>query len=281
MGLNKALFVGLGSFVVLGSLMGPAKALMPQSLVEKGTAVGVSSDLARRAGSNVLGARDRALKLAKGLNERTGLADEVMGAATEQAGSAASQRLYTSDQVLAQHKKDPKGLDAEMLGQRVVVKGTVIRADKENGFDTVLIAPAGSKDDSKAFLFQIPTGSQAFQVGQDVTLEGTYRNQFSDDGAGGTLFVIDGDPALAPRAGGDVSAPPVGGPVEEEAPYGGWRFLGAVEDEAGATGVFERDGETVYAQAGEWLDKEFRVEGVKAGEAVIRGDGSSLVIANW
>lgn len=271
---EKAAMVGVGSFVILASFMGPAFA-GGQSLAGQTAATGVAGDLSKRAGSNVLGAADKARKVAAQGDERTMLANDVMSDPSADSGSSgvkpsekAGLETYLSAADLIRAVSDNKDAERELAGRLVRAKGIVLSAEQKDGYTIVVLGPPNGSKTAPVFVFQYPA-SKAFEAGKLSELEGRFVTRNPAPG-GPVVFYVDATAVgMGPDAG--AVAPVPAGPVE---PFAGWRLVGTVVNAEGGTGVFVRGKDTVYAHAGQVLDGGVKVVGIKQGMVGLR-DGSA------
>lgn len=279
MGISKAAFVGIASFVVLGSsMMVPAYAGRGQSVVGTGTAVGIASDLSKGATPNIGGIKKRVDAVAQAGNNRTKETNELMqddGLGTPAAPHANAKIMSESEFAMAVLTYG-KEANTKLLGQRVQAYGVIAQVEHKDNFTYVYLLPAkGSEKDTPPFIFRM-AGDKNYEVGTKGTFEGVFSFQGSDPSSGLPFLYFDSN----------VTNPQYGSPAPEqpaapEVPFAGWRFLGSVQDGTGSTGVFQRDGETVYAQEGSELDGGIKVKSLKAGEAVLKDHHGTQTIIPW
>ncbi len=276
---HKAGLVGLGSFVVLGSLMGPAFGGSPQSLAGQATATGIAGDLGSRAGANVLGAADKAKGVSAKANarvkENNQLLEDSEQKPSEQRGLNTT--VLSAAEFLQKFASD-KGAEKNLAGTLVRAQGIVLHYNVDAG--NTLVAVGSPSGDKKApiFVFRFPGVDKAFEVGRPVTMEGKFAFRNLDEPSGIMMYYVDTD--LNSSVASEASAVPTG-PVEPPLPFAGWRFCGSVEAEGGGTGVFERDGKTVYAQAGDVLEGGVKVKSVRVGVAVLKDGDEPKTVMAW
>lgn len=276
---QKAALVGVGAFVVLGSLMVPASAGSPQSLVGTSTATGVASDLSKTSGANVLGARDRVKGVAQKATDRSELANEVMG--DEPSGSQASVEtpsdLMPLDVMLGQFVADPAKAEADLNGKSVHVLGVVKEVQSDADFTYLFVVPENANADSPGFFVRLVGGKSPFKKGSTISMPARLSGRHFDEDMGVYVYFFE----AGPNPQQQLQAQQPAAPVVPEVPFAGWRFLGSVENADGVTGVFMRDGETLYAQPGDKLDDSVTVKSMSMGTAVLKSGDEEQVVLSW
>lgn len=275
---QKLGLVGLGSFVVLGSLMVPAFGGSPQTLAGQSAATGIAGDLGKRSGANVLGAADKA----KGVAAKANAQVKENNALLEDSETKPSERrglnidVLDAGSFLKQFSSD-KNAEKNLVGKFVKAQGIVLHYNVDNGHTLVALGPPNGSKKGPIFVFRFPGTDKAFEVGRPATMEGSFAFRNLDEQSGIMMYYLDTESQTT--AGGPVA--PASGPAEPALPFAGWRFCGSVQADGGGTGVFERDGKTVYAQAGDELEGGVKVKSVGTGIAVLKDGDEPKTVMAW
>jgi len=272
MGRNAVVAAMIVLSVVTTGLWSHPTAFAGQSLTETTTAVGISGEQHGRAGSNVLGAANKARGVAQLANaarrndevwEDAGPFKPVSGGQASGSGAAPSSEtapILSSKALESAYKIDgDAGLKA-WVGQTGSVRGRVVEILNPEG-QTFIVVRDSNDDSAPAFLFRFNgKPDRDFNVGDEVQLTGVFALRHVDKEIGVTyVFDVAGPGGAAP-----------GEPVGDM--YLGWRYRGCVRNESGFTGVFENETtkETVYAKPGKQLAEDVVVASVGWGEAKLR-----------
>lgn len=188
-------------------------------------------------------------------------------------------KVYSAGEIVAAYRKDPRSATKTLSGAPVSVNGVVVNVMRggANGATTVFLAPPGGAKGAPLFAFRFG-GEVTFESGSQVELQGTFIDRIQMESVDSEVFLVQaaGESGAAPAVG-----TPSSGPVPEVKPFDGWRFVGSVATGPSATGVFVKDGETLYAQPGDSLSPGLKVVDVKAGEAVLSEGGRRSSIMPW
>lgn len=189
-------------------------------------------------------------------------------------------------EVVAMYSADAKKAAQFLPGRTVTVQGIVAEVVQNGRVWAVVLLPPNGDPSAGAFFFRYPS-KPPVEKGSSVTLNGTFA--FRDDkDPKGIVYIVDAVAPPMPAAGPAPRLPggaPGSAPAQPAAPqnfdeaFGGWRFVGAVEDKDGATAVFiHREGRIKYAKRGERLDDRVRVLNIKSGRAQLSVDGKKTLI---
>lgn len=268
--------------MLTGVLMAPATAAFAPQKMVAGASQGVKSDPAS-ALQNGLGAAQKAKEIAKKGNQRAADANEIMSDAPVKgdASQALVDSLADPNFIVQAYKSDPQRAAKDFPGTPVQVHGIVARADSSGPRTVVTILPTSGVAKGQPFLFRFPDNTQVFEEGRTISLEGVFVMRMSMD-TGETVYLVDVQGAVNPGSGtAGAEVPPAEVPADFNAGFHGWRFAGSVADGEKGTGVFIREGETVYARPGDVLPGGVRVRAIKAGEAHLSIAGQTSVATPW
>jgi hypothetical protein len=163
-----------------------------------------------------------------------------------------------------------------MTGAPVRADGIVLKISKVDTRTVVYVGAPTQTEKSPIFAFRF-AGDRTFEIGKMASFEGKFLTRMKVEGLPNDVYLVE-----ATGAGNSESPSAAAGDAEKEVkPFAGWRFVGSVESDGGATGVFVRDDQTVYAQAGDQLTDGISVVRLRSGEAVLREMGSVSVISPW
>ncbi|MBS1710405.1 MAG: hypothetical protein JSS71_01620 [Armatimonadetes bacterium] len=163
--------------------------------------------------------------------------------------------------------------DTPFKGSLVKAEGVVVKTEPGNGFVTVFLGAPNANAKSPIFAFRVP-GNPVFELGKVVSLEGKFEGRTRVEG-------IPVDVYVASSQGLSATPTSESTPKEPDAPFGGWKFVGSVESEEGATAVFVKEKEVLYAQPGDFLTDDVKLVKVKSGEATLRDKGQISTISPW
>jgi hypothetical protein len=187
-------------------------------------------------------------------------------------------------EVVAMYSADAKKAAQFLPGRTVTVQGIVAEVVQNGRVWAVVLLPPTGDVTAGTFFFRY-TSKPPVEKGSSVTLNGTFA--FRDDkDPKGIVYIVDAiappvpTTGPAPRLPGGSPAPALlATPQNFDEAFGGWRFVGAVEDQDGATAVFiHREGRIKYAKRGERLDERVRVLNIKSGRAQLSVDGKQTLI---
>ena len=214
-------------------------------------------------------------------------AQEVAGEASRRntEGNQITQEApISAAEVVAMFSADSAKASQFLPGRTVAVQGIVAEVVQSGRTWGVVVLPPTGDRSAGAFFFRYQS-KPPVEKGSSVTLNGTFA--FRDDkNPEGTVYIVDAIsqtqpvPGTAPRLPGPAATPArPAAPQNFEEAFGGWRFVGAVEDKDGATAVFiHREGRIRYAKRGERLDDRVRVLNIKSGRAQLSVDGKKTLI---
>lgn len=188
-------------------------------------------------------------------------------------------------EVVAMFSADASKAARFLPGRTIAVQGIVAEVVQNGRIWGVVVLPPSGDRSAGSFFFRYQS-KPPVEKGSGVTLNGIFA--FRDDkNPDGTVYVMDAVSQPQGAVPGTAPRMPSGSPrpTRPEAPqnfdeaFGGWRFLGAVEDKNGATAVFiHREGRIKYVKRGERLDDRVRVLNIKSGRAQLSVDGKRTLI---
>lgn len=163
----------------------------------------------------------------------------------------------------------------KMTGTPVRAEGVVLKVSKSGGTTTVFLGAPTNPQGSPVFAFRFE-GERDFAEGSPQTMEGRFGGRMKMDGIPNDIYIV-----YAQGAGNSEGAAASSAEPEKVEPFDGWKFVGSVEAEGGATGVFVKEGKTLYAQPGDHLSDDVVVVRMKVGEAVLSEAGKASVVSPW
>lgn len=268
---------GMAMMAIVGAItFYPANAKAAPQLVGTAAATGIAPQInngniqgGRRAINTAKSDRVKADARAKELN---GLMEDEEQAKKPDLSGLAGKVFSAAELIQAVNKGGSKKYE----GTPVKADGVVLKVVPKP--DSTLVYLGAPKDAGKSpvFAFRMPA-NKAFEVGARITLEGSFVSRLSVEGSTEDIFLVNGNGL---ESSGSVAAPSAG-PAEPEVPFDGWKFVGSVETEDGATGVFVNGEKTLYAQPGDHLSDDVTVIRLKAGEVVLRDGKVNSVLTPW
>jgi hypothetical protein len=178
-------------------------------------------------------------------------------------------KVYSAAEIITAVKKDgPKKYE----GTLVKASGVVLKVTSNPDYTLVFVGAPKDTDKSPIFAFRLPPNKH-FEGGSLITLDGKFLGIMKIASAPDDIYLVNGT--------GFSGAAPKADPEKPDVPFDGWKFAGSVESENGATGVFVREGKTLYAQPGDHLSEDVTVVRLKAGEAVLRDGSVNSVVSPW
>ncbi|QYK53029.1 MAG: hypothetical protein KF824_12315 [Fimbriimonadaceae bacterium] len=190
--------------------------------------------------------------------------------------SSLASKVFQAGEIVQAFNANSAKAAKELVGAPVSAQGVVIKVVPSNEKTLVYLAPPNAKSDAPLFAFRFE-GNHPFELGKPVELQGKFMGRMKMDGLPNDIYLVD---ATVEGAGGGAASAPKE-PEKPKVPFDGWKFVGSVEAEGGATGVFTKEGQTLYAQAGDTLSEGIKVGRLKSGEAVLIQDGKSSVVMPW
>lgn len=236
--------------------------------------------LAPKIGTGGLAGGKRAIEHAKG-NKAAGdaRAKETNALMKDEGGASVAKNLaskvYQAGEVVQAFSSNAGRAAKDLLGAPVSAQGVVVKVVPSNDKTLVYLAPANAKSDSPLFAFRF-SGNRPYEMGKSVELQGKFMGRMKMDGLPNDIYLVD---ATSAGEGGEASAPKE--PEKPKVPFDGWKFVGSVESNGGATGVFMREGKTLYAQTGDELSDGIKVGKLKSGEATLIQNGKASQLMPW
>lgn len=208
---------------------------------------------------------------AKAVNE---LMEDEGGASAQPALSKLDSKVYSAGELIG--AVESKGAPS-LQGAPVRVDGIVLKVIHANNLTSVFVGAPQKTETSPVFMVRL-NGTHNYEAGSRLSFEGKFQMRMKMDGLNNDVYYV-----IANQAGGSSTADASAGTgeVKEPEPFDGWKFIGSVEAEGGATGVFVREGQTLYAQPGDYLSDGVQVVRMRAGEAVLREEGDLSVVSPW
>ena len=267
--------LGLAMLGVTGALFSYPVGAKAAPQLTMATGVGVAPQINT---GNLPGGK-RAISGAKKNNqlaqERANEANNIMSDPQSKSSgdlSALPDKVYSAAELILAVQKDPQS-GQTLVGKPVKAEGIVLKVDSGKEFTTVYLGAPNANGKSPIFAFRLG-GTQEFELGKVTVLEGKFVARTRVEGFPNDIYVVNAHGESSPDRSANAD-------TEEKAPFDGWKFVGAVEADGGATGVFVREGKVIYAQSGDKLGEGVNVVRIKAGEAVLR-DGKKLsVVSPW
>ncbi len=222
--------------------------------------------------------KDSAESVKKAGDARADATNKVMEGERPNLDNLAS-KVYTAGEIVSAYSKDSKGAARSLSGVPVTVSGVVVNVVRgAGGSTTVFLAPPNGSKDAPLFAFRFGT-EESFERGMQIELQGTFIDRINMQDVPNDVFLVQAAGTAGVTASTGVQA--AAGPTEEVKPFDGWRFVGSVESEGSATGVFVREGKTLYAQPGDSLSPGLKVLDVRSGEAVLSESGRRASVMPW
>lgn len=261
---------GIGLLVCGAAVIPAVGAFAPQKMAP-GASQRVSSSPVD-ALQNGLGAANKARQISKEKGKRVAEGEALLEEETQPSGGLIDKALSPAD-INSAYKADKDQAEMALSGSWVKVNGIVVNSAKSGQGLDVTILPEGDKD-AIPFIFRFPTQSKAFEPGSHLTLEGKFLYRVQGE-SGNAAYVVD----ASGQAGTEQKQ--AAEKTNFDQSFGGWRFVGSVQNAKGATGVFVRGDDTKYAQAGDKLDTGLKVVAVEAGKVVLHYQGKSSTMTPW
>lgn len=242
-------------------------------------AVGIMGDMSKGAGQNIAGLKKRATTVADKASDRTRLANQVM----DDTSADAPGRGMTESSFMGEYNKDFATADRRMVGKWVHIDGVVVLSRTVDKYTYVYVVSKDSNAKGTAYAFRFDDPNMKFADKSPASFDGVFAFTRKDDKTGKQILYFDATGQTA-DAGADAQSAPAQAapkPVEPELPLAGWRFQGAVQTPEGATGVFTRDGKTLYAHEGDTLDKDWKVKKLSASEVEVSNGKKSQTAMPW
>ncbi len=269
------IIAGLAMMTIVGAITCyPANAKAAPQLVSTAAATGIAPQInngfmsgGRRAIDTAKSDKAKADARAKEMNS---LMDDEEKAKKPDLSSLTGKVFSAGELISAVKKEGSKKYE----GTPVKADGVVLKVVPKP--DSTLVYLGAPKDTAKSpvFAFRMPPNKH-YEEGARITLEGNFVARMSVEGSSEDIFLVNGG-----GFGGQTQAAPAD-PAKPEVPFDGWKFVGSVETEDGATGVFVNEGKTLYAQPGDNLSDDVKVIRLKAGEAVLRDGKVNSVLTPW
>jgi len=191
--------------------------------------------------------------------------------------SGLASKVFQAGEVVQAFNANSAKAAKELVGAPISAQGVVVKVVPSDEKTLVYLAPVNAKSDSPLFAFRF-AGNQPFELGKPVELQGKFMGRMKMDGLPNDIYLVDAS------VDGGVGSGAANAPKEPEkpkVPFDGWKFVGSVESGGSATGVFTKEGQTLYAQPGDTLSDGIKVGRLKSGEAVLVQNGKSSVVMPW
>lgn len=269
--------MGMAMLTIVGGVASfPVIAKGAPQIAAMGAATGTAAKLAGDQTTGLKRATEGAKSVKSQADKRAKEADEVMADAPKPAGGsqALHGKVFQPGEIIAAFGANPTKAAKDLVGVPVQVNGVVLEQKDRGDHVMVMLGPEGGDSSAPLFAFRMPKGTAPFEPGKLVTLEGTFVFRTKVDGMANEIYLVESTGAQGPAAAAAA-------PEEPKVPFDGWRYVGSVQTKEGATGVFTREGETIYAQNGDILSDGVKVFGIKAGEATFVIDGEKSVVTPW
>lgn len=268
---------GLAMLAVVGAVLSYPAGAKASPQLTMATGVGVAPQInngfmpgAKRA---INGAKNDKAQADAKVKELNGLMDDKEKAKQPDLGALPS-KVYSAAELILAVQKNPKGAEG-MYGTPVRAEGVVLEVQIKDGRTLVHLGAPNPTPKSAVFFFRLP-GEVNLEKGKLVTLEGRFISRAKMDGIPNDVYLVNGiglDAETAPAAAQS--------PQEPDVPFDGWKFVGSVEAEGGATGVFVKENKVLYAQPGDHLSDDVQVVRMKAGEVVLKDGKTVSVVSPW
>lgn len=183
-------------------------------------------------------------------------------------------KVYQAGEIVQAFNTNAEKAAKTLVGAPVTAQGVVVKVVPSDDKTLVYLAPPNAKSDAALFAFRF-SGNQPFEAGKNVELQGKLMGRIKMDGIPNDVYLVDASNGDQ----GASSAPKE--PEKPKVPFDGWKFVGSVESNGGATGVFIRDGKTLYAQPGDKLSDGIKVGALKSGEATLIENGKASKLMPW
>lgn len=263
---------GMAMLAIIGAITSyPVNAKAAPQLAVATTGVGVAPQI----GTGSIAGGRRAINTAKTdknvadarAKELNGLMDEGEKSHEPDLSGLANKVYSASELITGVQKSGSKKFEGSLVNADGIVLKVVSKPDST----VVYVGAPKDADKSPIFAFRMPAG-KVFKEGDRAALEGTFIGKMKVDGMPNDVYLVN---SVEGKAAQSVA------PEKPRLPYDGWKFVGSVENEAGATGVFVKEGKTLYAQPGDELSDDVKVLGLKSGEATLRDSGTKSVVSPW
>ncbi|MFM9874502.1 MAG: hypothetical protein ACKVQS_13685 [Fimbriimonadaceae bacterium] len=266
------ILAGLAMMAIMGAITSyPVNATAAPQLAVAATGVGIAPQINN---GFVSGGR-RAIETAKGdkakadakVKETNSLMDD--DAANKPNLSGLAGKVYSAAEIIEGVKRDGA---KKYEGTLVKADGVVLKVLSKPDSTLVYVGAPKNADKSPIFAFRMPPNKQ-FEEGSRVSLEGKFLTRMTVEGMPNDVYLV--------NATGFNGAAPTADPAKPRLPYDGWKFVGSVETEDGATGVFVKEDKTLYAQSGDKLSEDVKVVSLKAGSATLKDGETKSVVSPW